>query len=534
MPHFTTADMAQRDRSREYPATADGDSPRAQYPPHPQSMDGGSPHSQYQQQPPPPPGDDRSRQSQPPVTLPPMRDPNGGYAQQQPGYPGPPPAASNGYAPPPPGANGYTAPPQNGQAPLPHLQPPQADSRSPTYPPPADPRDEYYAQRRPPPYDRDAYYAAYRGHPPPPDYYGRGQPPPPPHDDYHRGHPPPRHEGEFRPPHPYEAEYANGHPRNGYPYPQGGPMPSGPQLQQAAPRQRTSIACRYCRKRKVGIRGRWRPPPPQPIRCVRAVVLTALVQIRCSGYQNAPGGRCINCTRMNQECIFQPVSSSSTAAFVHVSAVPGGITPGTPLYGAYGQPLPGGGGPSPQGAPPQVVPYPPPHVQNAAYFQPVRSPTDLNSPYSESDAVSASGRRRRRESEDGHERRPPPPPGGAEDEAWRRSPVSSSNSPRSAYYPSQPPLSAAPSGVSVGTHTPPVSSSGRTPPQRSPAISNSGGASNGREGGRSGSSTNGTTPTPTPGAGPSGSVMSVKSILGDAPASDIDKSMLGRLNRGVR
>lgn len=247
MPHFTTADMAQRDRSREYPATADGESPRAQYPPHPQSIEGGSPNSQYQQHP-PPPGDDRARQSQPPVTLPPMRDPNGGYAHQ-PGYPGPPPAASNGYAPPPPGANGYPAPPQNGQAPLPPLQPPQADSRSPTYPPHADPRDDYYAQRRPPPYDRDPYYGAYRGHPPPPDYYGRGQPPP--HEDYHRAHPP-RHEGDFRP-HPYEAEYANGHPRNGYPYPQGAPMPSGPQLQQAAPRQRTSIACRYCRKRKVGL-----------------------------------------------------------------------------------------------------------------------------------------------------------------------------------------------------------------------------------------------------------------------------------------
>jgi hypothetical protein len=34
------------------------------------------------------------------------------------------------------------------------------------------------------------------------------------------------------------------------------------------------------------------------------------------------------------------VSSNPSAAFVPVSAVPGGVPPGTPLYGAYGQPLP--------------------------------------------------------------------------------------------------------------------------------------------------------------------------------------------------
>lgn len=251
---------------------------------------------------------------------------------------------------------------------------------------------------------------------------------------------------------------------------------------------------------------------------------------------------------MNQECIFQPVSSSSTAAFVHVSAVSGGLPPGTPLYGAYGQPLPGGGPatpgqgppagpPPPPGAPPQAVQYPPPHVQGAPpYYQPaMRSPTDVNSPYSESDATSASGRRRRRESEEGHERRLPPP-NGNEDEAYRRSPVSSSNSPRSQYYPSQPPMPVPP----TGTHTPPVSASGPTPPQRSPATSASGvSATNGHfdAGARSGSSTN----TPTPQSGiplPSGpgstSVMSVKSILGDSGTHDMDKSMLGRLGRGPK
>lgn len=245
MPHFTAANMTAHDRSRDYPTPGERESPRAQYPPRPRSMEGGSPHHQYQ---PPPHTDDRSRQ--PPVSLPPMRDPSGGYDHPS-AYPAHPPSSGNGYAPPPPppGGNGYPAPPQNGQAPLPALHAPSnMESRSPSYPPHAD--DYYGGQRRPPPpYDRD-YYGPYRSHPPPPEYYGRGHPGP--HDDY-RSHPPPRHEAEFRgPPRPYDADYANGgHPRNGYPYQQGPPMPPGPPHQQAAPRQRTSIACRYCRKRKV-------------------------------------------------------------------------------------------------------------------------------------------------------------------------------------------------------------------------------------------------------------------------------------------
>ncbi|PKS12092.1 hypothetical protein jhhlp_001388 [Lomentospora prolificans] len=502
--------MAQRDQGRE--------SPRSQYPPH-HGMEGNSPRNQY---PPPTGGDDRSRHpqsSQAPVTLPPIRDPGSGYSSQQ-SYTGSPlPAPANGYAqgpPPPQGANGYTGP-QNGPSSLPPFQPPRqgVDPRSPGYSAQGDRRDEYYQQR--PPYDRDPYYSGYRGHPPPPDYprdYGRGQPPP--HDDYRRDHGPPRHDPNYPPRGPYEADYANGgHARNGYPpYQQAPPPPQAAPLQQAAPRQRTSIACRYCRKRKI----------------------------RCSGYQNAPGGRCVNCTRMNQECIFQPVSSSSSAAFVHVSAVPGGIAPGTPLYGAYGQPLPQGPGGPPQQPPPGPPPagapqgasYAPAQAvqsQQPYYPQPVRSPTDVHSPYAESDAASASGRRRRRESEEGHERRLPPP-SGHEEELWRRSPVSGSGSPRSQYYPSQGPLPAPP-GSSAGTHTPPISSTGPTPPQRSPATSHSS-TPNGH-----GSSTNGATPTPqakalSPLSAGASSVMSVKSILGDSPAHDMDRNMLGRLNRSGR
>jgi hypothetical protein len=42
---------------------------------------------------------------------------------------------------------------------------------------------------------------------------------------------------------------------------------------------------------------------------------------------------------MNQECFFQPVSSSSSTVFIPASAVLGGVPPGRPLDGAYGQPL---------------------------------------------------------------------------------------------------------------------------------------------------------------------------------------------------
>ncbi|KAF8472667.1 hypothetical protein BDZ91DRAFT_443916 [Kalaharituber pfeilii] len=98
---------------------------------------------------------------------------------------------------------------------------------------------------------------------------------------------------------------------------------------QPAPRQRTAIACRYCRRRKI----------------------------RCSGFESSQDGRCSNCQRFNQECIFTPVSSQ-TQAFVPAHAFQQHINPRmaqsygnsrggrqyTPgpvqLYGAHGQPLP--------------------------------------------------------------------------------------------------------------------------------------------------------------------------------------------------
>ena len=182
----------------------------------------------------------------------------------------------------------------------------------------------------------------------------------------------------------------------------------------------------------------------------------------------------MNCRRMNQDCIFQPASSSSTAVFVHVSAVPGGIAPGTPLYGAYGQPLPGGRQAPPDPPPPLGPPHQaaqfhlPHHAQSSAYPQTApRSLTDLHSPYSELDAVSSGGRRRRQEPEEADERGPSPP-NGSEEEPWERSLIFNSNSPRAQDYASQPPMPALPDRV-ASTRTPPVSSKDPTPPQPLPA-----------------------------------------------------------------
>ncbi|CAZ86624.1 unnamed protein product [Tuber melanosporum] len=97
-------------------------------------------------------------------------------------------------------------------------------------------------------------------------------------------------------------------------------------FQQPAPRQRTAIACRYCRRRKI----------------------------RCSGFESSPDGRCANCLRFNQECVFTPVSSQ-TQAFVPAHALynttrsVGGRA--GPLYGAHGQPLSSGYIPMPSQAP---------------------------------------------------------------------------------------------------------------------------------------------------------------------------------------
>lgn len=149
------------------------------------------------------------------VTLPSIQDPHGAnYSGQPPpsrGYPPDPRYAS------PNGGNEYPPPGQSGHPPG-HLPPLQSgsDHRSPAYPP--EHRSSYYDDRRPP------QYTDY-----PPDYY------------YRQGGPPPNG---------YPRDY-RGPPPGSYPPDFGQGL--GAPMAQAAPRQRTSIACRYCRKRKVGV-----------------------------------------------------------------------------------------------------------------------------------------------------------------------------------------------------------------------------------------------------------------------------------------
>ena len=371
------------------------------------------------------------------VTLPSIQDPHGAYGPSsgrgwdaRAGSYGPSPGSTNGYPPPgsgprntsysPSPAGSAYPPPGPGHQYLPPVQPHPQDSRA-TYPP--DPRaPQYYPAQRPVPYNSNPYGYAYSP--------GRGHPG------------------------PYPPDYARG--------PPGGAAV----MQQSAPRQRTSIACRYCRRRKI----------------------------RCSGYQNSPGGKCTNCIKMNQECIFQPVSSSSSTAFVPVSALQNGIPPGTQLFGAYGQPLSGPSNVSPSGG---GSGYP---AVSPSYDQPLPSPTGSYGSFT--DDRSEVGRRRPRPPEDDPGMRLPPPNSFSDENSRRRSPSSSSPGHISAFKPlpqSQP-------HPGFDSRTP--------PPRRSPS-------------------------GPPPGSSNANSVMSLGSIMDNGPSSntgpsssnDIDRNMLGRLNR---
>ncbi|OLN86105.1 hypothetical protein CCHL11_05216 [Colletotrichum chlorophyti] len=395
-----------------------------------------------------------------PVTLPSMQDPHGSYPPPQFPRPYPPdprgdpradPRASS-YNASPNSVNGYPAPPPGPhQTQLPPLQPP-GDPRSPTYGPP--PGDDYYRGRQPPSQHGDPYYQ---------DYYRQGPPPQGRYPEYPQG---------------------PGGPRYDYPAPRYYDGQGAPQLQQAAPRQRTSIACRYCRKRKI----------------------------RCSGYQSAPGGKCVNCSRMNQECIFQPVSSSSSTAFVPVSAIQGGVPPGTTLYGAYGQPLPPGSVP-----PPPPPGYHPPG--NGYYQQPLASPTTGGYPPYDAQRT---GRRRPRGDDEGDELRPPPPDPSSSDDPRRRSPASSSNHSSPGGY-----MTYQPSGS--GGYDPRALPARHSPGQPSAVPPQVGEDRAALERAAAAAQRQSNSSTP---AAPSSSVMSLTNLVDTPTPNDIDRNMLGRLNRG--
>ncbi|CAM1501602.1 Fc.00g035860.m01.CDS01 [Cosmosporella sp. VM-42] len=466
---------------------------RKDYPQHSRPDSQPRPQSHYPTSLPPPPADKQQRPSPAPqanmatsVTLPSIHD-SRAYGPPPPsapprGYPSDPryasPNAVNGY--PPPGQQGHAQP---SGYPLPPLQP-QADPRSPAYPPP-DQRGSYYDDRRPHPYGQDQppqqQYASEQYYP----YRQQAAPAPP-----RPGYP------EQRPAYPDYRNLTSGV----YEY----PPSNAPQLTQAAPRQRTSIACRYCRKRKI----------------------------RCSGYQSAPGGKCQNCARMNQECIFQPVSSSSSTAFIPVSAVPGGVPPGTQLFGAYGQPLAPGSVPPP---PAHAGPYqqhpnqPPPH---ASYYQqhqqPVQSPTESFSSYGDprNEDAQVAGRRRRRTSEEQEEsRRLPPPRVSGEDDPRRRSPAEFSNhsSPGGLSYPYP--------GARQSPRNPPGSTLPQVQTSGSYASSAPGGRSPTGQNSSSGASTPARQGQVTGNSNPQKGGTSVMSLSNLVDRNDIDRTMMDRLNR---
>lgn len=158
---------------------------------------------------PPPPGEeeeDRQRHTQYPpppsahVTLPPIQDAHPAYGRYAPSAP-PDPRTQGHYAASPPGANGHPPPPAGYQ--LPPVQPPPDQRYG------VEPRYDYAAQGR-----------------------GSSYPPPPP--------PPEHYNYTYRP--------SSGSPYGSGPYEYRGAPPAPAQ---AAPRQRTSIACSYCRRRKV-------------------------------------------------------------------------------------------------------------------------------------------------------------------------------------------------------------------------------------------------------------------------------------------
>ncbi|KAH7302972.1 hypothetical protein B0I35DRAFT_195633 [Stachybotrys elegans] len=263
-----------------------------------------------------------------------------------------------------------------------------------------------------------------------------------------------------------------------------------PPMAQAAPRQRASIACRYCRKRKV----------------------------RCNGYQSVPGGKCKNCARMNQDCVFQPALSSTSTAFVPVSAIQSGVPLDKPRYGAYGQLLNASNAPLQQPNAPSASSQAPGAQPQHGHCQPMHSPTEGYASYGDhgGDGGSQAGRRRRGsedEREEGYRLPPLQHVGGQEDDPRRRSPAELSipSSPGGASFTSMPPARYSPRNSTL-----PYPQGGGPPPAAAPGGSN-GGSTPARH-----------APTTSQPQQSTSSAMNLSSIV---DRNDIDKGMINRLNR---
>ncbi|KAI3572053.1 hypothetical protein IWW34DRAFT_638098 [Fusarium oxysporum f. sp. albedinis] len=129
--------------------------------------------------------------------------------------------------------------------------------------------------------------------------------------------------------------------------------------------------------------GRERNTAPVPASSIRCMCCRER-SVHCFDSQS---GKCQNCARRNETCIFELKFSSNRAAAIPVSAFPGGVPPGTQLFGAYGQPL------APGTVPASSPPHPahqhstaPPPLTN--YYAPVhavnknpsrRSPAEFSS-----------------------------------------------------------------------------------------------------------------------------------------------------------
>ncbi|KAB8202395.1 hypothetical protein BDV34DRAFT_149925 [Aspergillus parasiticus] len=193
----------------------------------------------------------------------------------------------------------FSDPNRQGQYPPPQWNTSQPEDNPSAHYPPASQYPYPPASYPPPSADHQYPLPPQSQYPPPPNMAAIHPHVQGPQDPY-RLPPPP---GAYRPPDVYAQ-----------------PPPPQVVYQAAAPRQRTAIACRYCRRRKI----------------------------RCSGFESSQDGRCSNCIRFNQECMFTPVSSQAQAfvpahaAYPHLRNAQNQPRGGAPvmLYGAHGQPLP--------------------------------------------------------------------------------------------------------------------------------------------------------------------------------------------------